>query len=55
MGRSQKEQRRELERYKRKLRVGQRGGEGYMENYERQAKEYRKRVWRQANKKKKED
>lgn len=53
MSRSKKEQRQELDRYKRKLRTGQRGGEGYMENYERQKKEYQDRVWKQANKKRK--
>ena len=51
MGRSAKQQRTELARYKQKLRTGQRGGESYMDAYKRHAKDYAKQVWNQANKK----
>lgn len=51
MSRSKKEQRETLDKYKQKLRTGQRGGEGYMDAYKRHAKDYQDKVWKQANKK----
>jgi hypothetical protein len=54
MSRSKKQQREALEDYKTGVRIGQRGGEGYMESYKRHAKEYQERVWKEANAKKKE-